>query len=380
MVFNPVMRERTTLLFLGALGAVGAFSLNRTAAFDATAHTWPPFVLVIGLLLIGCVANTDGLFTHTARLVGRLPGSGHLLFAASMALVAVVTVFLNLDTSVAFLTPVLVLVARRRGLTEQRFLYGCVFMSNAASLLLPGSNLTNVLVLANQPVTGSVYLARMVGPWVAAVGVTGLGVAFIFRERRVDPLEGDDPAPSRPLLSMFGVVLGAVLVVMLPDAALPILGIGLSLVAVRVGQQRMQIRHIGRTVDVVSITGVFLVAVTLGTLARLWSYPAELMRTSSEVATAVIAAGSSVLVNNLPAAVLLGSRSPAHPGALLVGLDVGPNLAVSGSLSALIWWQAARSVGARPSVLRYSLAGAVLAPAALAAALVALRLVSPGSP
>jgi arsenical pump membrane protein len=79
-------------------------------------------------------------------------------------------------------------------------------------------------------------------------------------------------------------------------------------------------------------------------------------------------------VNNLPAAVLLGSRGPAHPQSLLFGLDIGPNLAVTGSLSALIWWQAARAAGARPSARRYSLVGAVLVPLTIAAALAARSL------
>ena len=81
-----------------------------------------------------------------------------------------------------------------------------------------------------------------------------------------------------------------------------------------------------------------------------------------------IAVGASVVVNNLPAAVLLSAHVPAHPRALLLGLDLGPNLAVTGSLSAVLWWQAARSVGARPSVLLYSLLGVLIVPVTLAAA------------
>jgi arsenical pump membrane protein len=95
------------------------------------------------------------------------------------------------------------------------------------------------------------------------------------------------------------------------------------------------------------------------------------MRTAASAQTAALGAVASVLVNNLPAAVLLGSGAPAHPRSLLFGLNIGPNLAVTGSLSALVWWQAARSVGARPSAPRYSAVGILLAPAAIAAALAA---------
>jgi arsenical pump membrane protein len=79
-----------------------------------------------------------------------------------------------------------------------------------------------------------------------------------------------------------------------------------------------------------------------------------------------------VLVNNLPAAVLLSTQPPAHPEALLLGLDLGPNLAVTGSLSAVLWLQAARTVGAHASITTYSRLGLLLVPTTLAATLAAL--------
>jgi len=78
-----------------------------------------------------------------------------------------------------------------------------------------------------------------------------------------------------------------------------------------------------------------------------------------------------VLVNNLPAASVLSAQLPAHPRALLLGLDLGPNLAVSGSLSAVLWLQVARASGATPSIVRYSLLGLALVPLSLTLALLA---------
>ena len=114
---------------------------------------------------------------------------------------------------------------------------------------------------------------------------------------------------------------------------------------------------------------LFVVAVALGTLARAWLGPAHLLAGSSRWLTATIAAGGAILVNNLPAAVLFSAQRPPHPIALLLGLDIGPNLAVTGSLSAVLWWQAARSVGARPSILLYSAIGLILVPVTLGAAI-----------
>src|SRR5262249_43749026 len=109
----------------------------------------------------------------------------------------------------------------------------------------------------------------------------------------------------------------------------------------------------------------------LGTLAGVWRWPSLVLHGAGRAETAAIAAGASVAVNNLPAAVLLATRPIAHPGALLLGLNVGPNLAVTGSLSAIIWYRAARTAGARPSIRTYSLLGVLIVPLSIAAGLAA---------
>jgi arsenical pump membrane protein len=370
------MRPRVALLGAGAIGTGAVALVSRGALGDAAAQTWPPFVLVTGLLLIGAVAGADGVFAAAAARLDRLPGGDATLYVAAMALVAVVTAVLNLDTSVAFLTPVLVHAARRRGAGEQRLLYGCVFMSNSASLLLPGSNLTNLLVLSGEHVNGSVFLARTALPWLAGVVVTAAVVALLCRDgapAAAPRIAGPPDVHLRGWLGGFGVAVAAGLTLALGDPALPVLGVGVALVAVRVAQRRLRIAEVTSVVDLPILAGVFLLALTLGTVARVWSFPASLMRGAGLVASAALGAVAAVLVNNLPAAVLLGSHPVAHPRALLIGLDVGPNLAVTGSLSALIWWRAARSAGARPSAVRYSTVGVVLVPLVMAAALAAGR-------
>lgn len=116
---------------------------------QSIAHAWPPFVLVSGLLLIGAVAHRDGQFARAGQALERLPGPPVVLFACGALVVTAVTAVLNLDTAVVFLTPVLLLSARHRGADEQAFLYMPVFTANAGSLFLPGSNLTNLIVLAD---------------------------------------------------------------------------------------------------------------------------------------------------------------------------------------------------------------------------------------
>ena len=113
------------------------------------------------------------------------------------------------------------------------------------------------------------------------------------------------------------------------------------------------------------------VAVLLGTLARAVHGLGRLATHTGRWTTAWLGVGAAVLVNNLPAASVLSAQAPAHPRALLLGLDLGPNLAVSGSLSAVLWLQVARAAGAKPSIVRYSLLGLALVPLSLTLALFA---------
>jgi arsenical pump membrane protein len=332
------------------------------AILASAGRTWPPFVLVAGLLLIGAVAANDGLFEALGSRLGRTRLSARSLLVALLALVSAVTALLNLDTTVVFLTPVLVHAARQRRLDERPFLYGSVFMANAASLLLPGSNLTNLLVLRSEPQSGADFGARMLPAWIAACVVTGAFLVVRFRLEDVGHGESEPP-PLRLGLGAAATLAAGVLVLALPNAALPVLGVGLTAAALARLRPLLATR---------ALALLFTLAVSLGTVARVWRGPVHLVDSSGTAAVVGIGAVASVLVNNLPAAVLLSARAPAHPYALLLGLDLGPNLAVTGSLSAVLWLQAARAVGADPSVTTYSRLGLILVPATIAAALVAL--------
>ena len=295
-----------------------------------------------------------------ARLArARLGGRG--LLVTLLALVAVVTAVLNLDTSAVFLTPVLVHSARHRGLDERPFLYGSVFMANSASLLLPGSNLTNLLVLGHRA-AGGAFAREMLAPWLVSCGLTAAFLALLAGAGSGERVQLGTP-PLRFGLGAVATLAAAILVLSLPNAAVPVLAVGVAAVAIRRLRPRLDLR---------ALTALFALTVGLGTLARAWGGPARLLAASGATATAVIAALASVLVNNLPAAVLFSARPPPHARALLVGLDLGPNLAVTGSLSALLWIQAARRVGARVSITNYSLWGALLVPVTVAACLATL--------
>ena len=122
------------------------------------------------------------------------------------------------------------------------------------------------------------------------------------------------------------------------------------------------------------LIGLFGVAVSLGTLGRVWAGPAVFLSHLGSWATAAVAPLTSVTVNNLPAASLLAAQTPARPFALLIGLNLGPNLFVTGSLAWILRLRAARTAGSMPSIAKASRLGALAVPLSMATALTVLAL------
>ena len=371
---RAALRPSWLLAAVGLAALVAAFTTRPSDAAAAAGQDWSPFVLVAGLLLIGLVADDDGIFEAAGSRLAAATRSGSLLFTGSVVLVSIVTATLNLDTSVAFLTPVLVHTARSRGEGEPAFLYGCLLLSNAASLLLPGSNLTNLIVLGHLHLTGGEFAARMWLPWLAAVVVTAAVVAI--GERRSLGRSATEPGPvSRPALGigLAAIVAATVIVVVIRAAALPVFVIGVLAVGLRATRGGpVTVGQIWQVLGVPVLAGLFGAAVALGTLGRAWSGPAVLLSHLSGWATAAFAAAATAVVNNLPAASMLAARTPPHPLELLIGLNLGPNLCVTGSLAWLLWLRSARDAGAEPSLARASRLGVLAVPLSIAAAVAAL--------
>lgn len=364
-----------TLAGVGGAGLAVACIVRPGAARAAAAQVWTPFVLVAGLLLVGLVAHEDGLFAAAGHRLARTARSGIAIFAGAAALVGVVTALLNLDTSVAFLTPVLVYAARSRGEDEAPLLYGSLLLANAGSLFLPGSNLTNLIVLGHLHLTGGQFLSHMWAPGLTALLVTaGVLGAALHGSLRV---RNDDPTPApRPVLGLglVAVLSAAVVVVALRSPAIPVVVIGAVAVGVRVVSGRERPGRAVETLGLPVLVGLFGIAVAVGTLGRAWAGPVHLLSHLNAWATAAVAGVGAVAINNLPAAALLAAHRPTHPYALLVGLNLGPNLLVTGSLAWFLWLRAARSAGTQPRLATASRLGALTVPLSLVAAVAVLTL------
>src|SRR5579875_1668881 len=366
-------RGRWLLCATGVAGVLVALALRPSDTGAAAGQNWPPFVLVSGLLLVGLVSEEDGLFLAAGRQLARRASNGVLLYVGAVALITVVTALLNLDTSVAFLTPVFVYTARSRGEGEAPLLYACILLSNAGSLILPGSNLTNLIVLGHVHMSGGEFFRRMAPAGVAPVLVTAVVIAlWHHRELRGDAAPQDLVERPRLGVGLAAIAAATVLVVVLPNAALPVLGVGVVAVGLRLRPWRAAVNGAREVLGLPVLVGLFGIAAALGALGRAWSGPASLLTHLGPWATAGVAAGATVLVNNLPAASLLSARTLSHPFSLLVGLNIGPNLFVTGSLAWVLWWRSARTVDARPSLSGAVRLGVVSAPLAIAAAMVVL--------
>lgn len=375
---SVLARLRWVVPGIGVPALVVATALAPSQAGAAAGQDWPPFVLVAGLLLLGLVARADGLFDAAGALMAGLARGGLSLLALAAALVAVVTAVLNLDTAVAFLTPVLVVAARRRRSGEAPLLYLSVFLANGASLLLPGSNLTNLIVIGDRHLSGGAFASAMLPAWIAAVVTIPAVLAVVFRRELSSagtPLRSLPPSP-RLGTGVAGVVVAVVAMLVLSGGtvALVVAATGCAAAGWHLARHRLRWRELEHAVEVPVLAGLYGLAVALGALGRVWSGPATVLAHASSWQAAALGAATSVVCNNLPAASLLAARPPADPHALLVGLNLGPNLAVTGALSAVIWLQVGRASGSSPSAARFTRLGLVVTPVSVAAALLALHL------
>lgn len=370
-VDRHLAQHLTVMLALaGVLGFVIAMAVDSANAQAAASQDWPPFVLVTGLLLVGLVADGDGLFAAVGQQLARTAKHGAVLFFGTSLVIGVVTALLNLDTSVAFLTPVLVYTAKSRNEDETPLLCAVLLLSNAGSLFLTGSNLTNLIVLNHYHLSGAAFLSRMWAPALVSFALTALVIAIVeHRAMRQRAVPANRPERFAFGLGFVAVVITTALVVSLRDPALPVLIVGVITVAIKLTRDRGQLHRVIELLSLPTLVGLFGIAVALGTLGRAWSGPATLMSHLNLWETAPFAAISAIVVNNLPAASLLAARVPPHPFSLLIGLNLGPNLFMTGSLSWLLWIRAARTAGAEPAIAKTSRIGLVAVPIAMAAAL-----------
>ncbi|MBM7775574.1 arsenical pump membrane protein [Actinokineospora baliensis] len=373
-------------------GACVLVGLLPAADAGATISRLVPLLLFLGsVIILAELTATAEVFDVVATRLSIL-GRGHyaLLFLLCLALAAVTTMGLNLDTTAVLLTPVLLALAAKLRVEALPLAMTTVWLANTASLLLPVSNLTNLLAADRVALAPAEFAARMWAPQLAAIVVTGVFL-WVFYWRRAGDAKTGYAIPGRheprdPVLFRVAAV-ACVLFVVGILAGVPI-GIASSVAAgILVVAFAVRMRSALRPALLpwrllVFVIGLFLVVETVNRhgLADLVH---ALMGDADDAAGAARAAGTgallSNLVNNLPAYVAGESVVPLGNHnqllALLVGTNVGPIVTPWASLATLLWYERCVSAGVRVPMRRFVWTSAGLAVTALAATVAALLLV-----
>jgi arsenical pump membrane protein len=153
----------------GVVIATGAISLDHAA--DEAARLGPVIGFLAAVLVLAQLCDDEGLFHACGAWMARTAaGRPRRLLVQVFALASVITAVLSLDATIVLLTPVVFATAARLGARSRPHVYACTHLSNTASLLLPVSNLTNLLAFAASGLSFTRFAALMALPWLVAIG------------------------------------------------------------------------------------------------------------------------------------------------------------------------------------------------------------------
>jgi len=369
----------------------GALSWHAAAA-DAR-RLGPVVGFLACVLVLAKLCDDDGLFRACGAWLARGSGDrpGRRLLARVFVVASVTTAVLSLDATVVLLTPVVLAAASRTGARARPQAYACGHLANSASLLLPVSNLTNLLAFAVSGLSFGGFARLMALPWLVAIGVEWMVLRRSFPTDLTATVPRGAPAraadaPPMPVFTLviLALTLGGFVVASAAGAnpAWAALGGALVLAVRALARRQTSVTAIARSADVpfllfVLALGVVVTAVVdngLGHALR----PVLPSGTSlpALLATACLAAALASVVNNLPAVlVLLPLAAPSGAGAVLavlIGVNIGPNLTYTGSLATLLWRRVLRAHGADVSLGEFTRLGFLTVIPSLALCVLAL--------
>ncbi|MBW0116297.1 ArsB/NhaD family transporter [Pseudonocardia abyssalis] len=379
---------------LVAVPAAGlALSLGLTtpaAALGEITELGPTIAFLAAILLLGYLAEVEGVFAWLgARMAAAGRGSPQRLLGLMFAAASVTTAVLSLDATVVLLTPVVLATARLLAIRARPHVYACTHLANSASLVLPVSNLTNLLAFAASGLTFLGFAALMAVPWLVVIAVEYAAFRWWFRaDLRVVP-SAPAPAPDIATPGFALAVLAATLVGFGVSSLFGIEPVWVALAgAVALGARALvtgRARPVAllRAADplfclFVLALGVVVEAVTENGLgAVLAGVVPSAVTLPGLLGLAAVAAVLANVVNNIPAtlvllAVLGAAPAPGLVLAVLIGVNVGPNLTYVGSLATLLWRRVLSGTEAAPSVREFTGLGLLTVPLGLVAAVLAL--------
>lgn len=368
--------------------AIGALSLDAAAV--EVGRLFPVVAFLATMLVISELCAADGLFRYAgAFMAHRSHGEPHRLLRMVFVVAAAVTAVLSLDATVVLLTPVVFATASRLGVNPRPHSYACAHLANTGSLLLPVSNLTNLLAMSAAGLTFAHFAGLMALPWVGAIAVEYLAFRYFFARdlsQSAPTTLSADEVPALPRFSAAVLVLTLIGFLVASEFGIEAAWVGLVaavIMAIRaLALRQVTARQVAGSVNVgfgvfVLALGVVVAAVVQGGLGdavgHLVPKGTSLL---ALLAWAGLAAVLANLVNNLPAVLVLlpfaatGGAGPVL--AVLIGVNVGPNLTYVGSLATLLWRRIVHAHDHTPPLREFTLLGLLATPLAIVVAVVAL--------
>lgn len=349
----------------------------------------PTVLFLAAILAFGHLCAASGVFEYLGGVVAHASNrSGSRLLVLVIGFAALVTATLTLDATVVLVTPVVLATTKRLGVRSRPHAYACARVANSGSLLLPVSNLTNLLAFSASGLTFGRFAAAMALPWLVVCGLEWLTLRLAFSHDLSD--QTGDPAPVPPVpayaLAILALTVCGFVVTTAVHVAPAWAAFGGCLA---LGVPLLRRRHVGLSQLAVETSPGFCVFVLmLGVLVRgVLDHGADFVLRhlipsgTGLVAMLGLAFGAALLANlanNLPATlalVPLVSQSPLAVLAVLIGVNVGPNAAYPGSLATLLWRRTLPDED-KPRAREFHALGLVSTPIMLAAATVALWLVA----
>jgi arsenical pump membrane protein len=377
-----------------ALLAFGLLPLG--AAFAGVRKGVDVYLFLIGMMLLAEMARHEGLFDWlAARAVIMARGSAVRLFALVYVVGIIVTIFLSNDATAVVLTPAVGAVARTAKVGRPLpFLLICAFIANAASFVLPISNPANLVVYGSRMPPLLEWLPLYAVPSIVSIALTFGMLRWTQRGALRQPLAATVPLPELSLGGKAAAAGIAATAVVLMAAStfglrlgLPTCVAGLLTLAVVTVLARSSAWRVFRDVSwsvIALVAGLFVlvealdrtgVIRTLSAVLRVYAQQSQLLTAGGVgLAFGLI----SNLINNLTAGLMAGNvvatanLSPVVTSAALIGIDLGPNLSVTGSLASILWLSALRRDGVEVKAWDFLKLGVIVMPPALIAALVAL--------
>jgi arsenical pump membrane protein len=374
----------------GAIAVIGFGLLPWTDAVAGLRKGLDVYLFLAEMMLLAEVARHEGLFDWLAALATRhAHGSAGRLFLLTYIVGAIVTIFLSNDATAVVLTPA-VAAAVKAARAEQPvpYLLVCAFIANAASFVLPISNPANLVIYGNHMPPLLQWLPRYLLPSVVSIVATYLALRWTQRRLLSQTLAKDVTVPA---LSSGGKTaaagIAATAVVLLVASAMDIrLGLPTCLAGIatavivlvpRPHQTLSTLKDISWGV-LPLVAGLFVLVEALnqtgviGMIGTLLRQAASISAAGAAWAAGVAVAIASNLANNLPVGLIAGSVVQSdHTAdhivrAVLIGVDLGPNLSVTGSLATILWLTALRREDLTIGFGTFLKIGAVVMPPALA--------------